>query len=327
MVGFEAIPETDARVPQHFRSLPEEHPPEAAVLGMLAARGYEEAITLAFVDPVLQERLFPGRAALALSNPIASDLSVMRVSLWPGLLRAALENQRRQADRIRLFEHGTRFEMSGGTREIDTLAGLACGARLPEQWGVPKDMRAGADFYDMKGDLAALFAATGARQSFRFEPGSQPALHPGRTARVLRCGQSVGWLGELHPRLVREFDLPAAPVLFELDQDSFTEIGLPSARPVSKLPVVRRDLAVVVDDSVPAQAILDALVAVMPPHVEHIDLFDVYRGAGIEPGKKSLAILVLIQDTARTLTDAEIDATVAVLLRELENRFKATLRQ
>src|SRR5438874_1396513 len=197
VVGFEAIPETDARVPQRFRSLPEEHPPEAAVLGMLAAHGYEEAITLAFVDPVLQERLFPGRAALALSNPIASDLSVMRVSLWPGLLRAALENQRRQADRIRLFEHGTRFEMSGGTREIDTLAGLACGARLPEQWGVPKDMRAGADFYDMKGDLAALFAATGARQSFRFEPDSQPALHPVRKARVVPCGQSVGWLGEL----------------------------------------------------------------------------------------------------------------------------------
>ncbi|HEY4746606.1 MAG TPA: phenylalanine--tRNA ligase subunit beta, partial [Steroidobacteraceae bacterium] len=137
VVGFDAIPETDALGPQRFRSLPEEHPPEPAVLAVLAARGYQEAITLAFVDPALQERLFPGRPALALSNPIASDLSVMRVSLWPGLLRAALENQRRQADRIRLFEHGTRFETGGGsTRELDTLAGLACGARLPEQWGV-----------------------------------------------------------------------------------------------------------------------------------------------------------------------------------------------
>src|SRR5213078_12829 len=193
VVGFEAIPETDARVPQHFRSLPEEHPPEAAVLGMLAARGYEEAITLAFVDPQLQERLFPGRVALALSNPIASDLSVMRVSLWPGLLRAALENQRRQADRTRLFEHGTRFEVGGGTREIDTLAGLACGARLPEQWGVPKEMRAAADFYDVKGDLAALFAATGAPQSFRFEPGSQPALH--QVARRGCCGAVRKWVG------------------------------------------------------------------------------------------------------------------------------------
>ncbi len=120
--------------------LPEERPGERAVLEALAARGYQEAITYAFVDPALQEKLFPGRPALALSNPIASDLSVMRVSLWPGLIRAALENQRRQQDRMRLFEHGTRFEVEGATtREIDTLAAIAVGARLPEQWGVPKD--------------------------------------------------------------------------------------------------------------------------------------------------------------------------------------------
>jgi phenylalanyl-tRNA synthetase beta chain len=143
IVGFEAIPETEAAVPQHFRALPEARPAEAACLEALAARGYQEAITLAFVDPLLQSQLFPAVPALALSNPIASDLSVMRVSLWPGLLRAALENQRRQADRIRLFEHGTRFEVRGGTtREIDSLAGVAGGARLPEQWGVAKEGRA-----------------------------------------------------------------------------------------------------------------------------------------------------------------------------------------
>src|SRR5207245_9335292 len=152
--------------PQRLRPLPEERPAEESVLAVLAQRSYQEAITYAFVDPALQERLFPDRPALALSNPIASDLSVMRVSLWPGLLRAALENQRRQADRIRLFEHGTRFEAGGGTtRELDTLAGLACGARLPEQWGVAKDTRAAADLYDVKGERAALSAAPGASQS------------------------------------------------------------------------------------------------------------------------------------------------------------------
>src|ERR1700716_4058771 len=178
VVGFDAIPETDALGPQRFRSLPEEHPPEPGVLAVLAVRGYQEVITLAFVDPALQERLFPGRPALALSNPIASDLSVMRVSLWPGLLRAALEHQRRQADRIRLFEHGPRFEAGGAsTREIDTLAGLACGARLPEQWGVSKYLRGAADFYDVKSDLAALFTATGEPRSLTFEAAWQPALH------------------------------------------------------------------------------------------------------------------------------------------------------
>ncbi|MGH8275996.1 MAG: phenylalanine--tRNA ligase subunit beta, partial [Steroidobacteraceae bacterium] len=184
LVGFETIPETDAEGPQRFRKLPEEDPAERSILESLAARGYQEAITYAFVDPALQERLFPGRPALALANPIASDQSVMRVSLWPGLMRAALENQRRQQDRIRLFEHGNRFEVSGDvTREIDTLAAIACGARLPEQWGVGREQRAAADFYDVKGDLEALLTATGAADTFTFEAAEQPALHPGRTAR------------------------------------------------------------------------------------------------------------------------------------------------
>src|SRR5207248_2030172 len=151
--------------------LPEERPAEESVLAVLAQRGYQEAITYAFVDPALQERLFPDRPALALSNPIASDLSVMRVSLWPGLLRAALENQRRQQERIRLFEHGARFEVGGGgTREIDTLAGLASGPRSPEQWGIAPELRGAVDFHDVKSDLEALFAGTGSLSSFAFEP-------------------------------------------------------------------------------------------------------------------------------------------------------------
>src|SRR5205823_12364648 len=149
--------------------------------------------------------------------PIASDLSAMRVSLWPGILRAALENQHRQQDRIRLFEHGTRFQIDGAsTREIDTLAAVVSGARLPEQWGVPKEMRGAADFYDVKSDLEALFTATGQAESFKFEGGSHSALHPGRTARVLRCGRDVGWIGELHPILVQALDFTYTTVLFVL---------------------------------------------------------------------------------------------------------------
>jgi phenylalanyl-tRNA synthetase beta chain len=162
IVGFDAIPEADAPVPQSFRAAPEEKPQEHTVLEALAMRGYQEAVTYAFVDPALQAKLFPEREGLALANPIASDMSVMRVSLWPGLLRAALENQRRQQDRIRLFEHGARFEVRRGvTLEIDTLAGIACGPRLPEQWGVSQELRGPMDFYDVKGDLEALLVGTG----------------------------------------------------------------------------------------------------------------------------------------------------------------------
>ncbi|EQD47922.1 phenylalanyl-tRNA synthetase, beta subunit, partial [mine drainage metagenome] len=196
IVGYEAIGEDDAQGSERVRAQPETEPAEHAVLEVLAMRGYQEAVSYAFVDPRLQQQLFPDAAALALANPIASDLSVMRVSLWPGLLKAALENQRRQRERIRLFEHGARFECRDGTtHEIDTLAGVACGARWPEQWGVSAAMREPADFFDVKGDLQALFGALSPPASWRYEPQTHPCLHPGRSARLMRGDHPVGWLG------------------------------------------------------------------------------------------------------------------------------------
>jgi phenylalanyl-tRNA synthetase beta chain len=328
VVGFEAIPETDALGPQRFRPLPEEHPPEPAVLAVLAARGYQEAITLAFVDPALQERLFPGRPALALSNPIAADLSVMRVSLWPGLLRAALENQRRQADRIRLFEHGTRFEAGGGgTRELDTLAGLACGARLPEQWGVSKDLRGAADFYDVKGDLAALFAGTGEPRSFTFAAGSQPALHPGRTARVLRCGQEVGWLGELHPTLVQALDFTYPPILFEPDMDAALVVKRSTYEEISRFPQVRRDLAIVVDESITLSTLAERVTLAASNLLRDLRIFDVYRGPGLEKGRKSVAFGLIFQDISRTLTDDDVERLMASVVADLRENLNARIRE
>ena len=328
VVGFEAIPETDALAPQRFRSLPEEHPPEQAALAVLVARGYQEAITLAFVDPALQERLFPGRPALALSNPIASDLSVMRVSLWPGLLRAALENQRRQADRIRLFEHGTRFEAGGvGTRELDTLAGLACGARLPEQWGVSKDTRAATDFYDVKGDLAALFAGTGEPQSFTFQAGSQPALHPGRTARVLRCGREVGWLGELHPTLAQALDFTYPPILFELDMEAALIVKRSTYEEISRFPQVRRDLAIVVDESITLSTLAERVTLAASSLLRDLRIFDVYRGPGLEKGRKSVALGLIFQDISRTLTDDDVERLMASVVADLRENLNARIRE
>jgi phenylalanyl-tRNA synthetase beta chain len=328
VVGFGAIPETDALRPQRFRPLPEEHPPEAAVLAVLAARGYQEAITLAFVDPALQERLFPGRPALALSNPIASDLSVMRVSLWPGLLRAALENQRRQADRIRLFEHGTCFEAgAGSTRERDMLAGLTCGARVPEQWGVSKDLRGAADFYDVKSDLAALFAATGLPRSFTFEAASQPALHPGRAARVLRCGQEVGWLGELHPTLVQGLDFTYPPILFELDFDAALAVKRSTYKEISRFPQVRRDLAIVVDESITLSTLAERVTLAASSLLRDLRVFDVYRGPGLEKGRKSVAFGLIFQDISRTLTDDDVERLMASVVADLRENLNARIRE
>lgn len=327
IVGFEAIAETDALVPQRFRSLPEERPAEAAVLGVLAGRGYQEAITLAFVDPALQGRLFPGRAALLLSNPIASDLAVMRVSLWPGLLRAALENQHRQMDRIRLFEHGIRFEVDQQAIEIDTLAGLACGPRLPEQWGVAKDARGPADFYDLKSDVEALLAGTGREDSFTFEAGMLPALHPGRSARVLRCGRPVGWLGELHPTLVRALDFTYAPVLFELDMEVALALKRSTYVEISRFPQVRRDLAVVVDEGVTLSSLAERVTLAGSNLLRDLRIFDVYRGPGLEKGRKSVALGLIFQDISRTLTDDDVERLMASVVADLRESLNARIRE
>jgi phenylalanyl-tRNA synthetase beta chain len=298
IVGFDAIPEKDATASQRFRPLPEERSAEQVVLGALAARGYEEAITFAFVDPALQKELFPEMDGLPLANPIASDLAVMRVSLWPGLIRAALENQRRQQDRIRLFEHGAKFAVIDGTvREVDSLGGVATGMRLPEQWGVGKETRVPIDFYDVKADVEALLAATGASDSFVFEAPDSPlaCLHPGRTARIRRDGRPVGWLGELHPSLVKRLDFTYTPVLFELDVDALA-VKKPAYREISRFPQVRRDLAVVVDETVALSALAERVVLSASSLLCDLRIFDVYRGHGVEAGRKSVALGFIFQD-------------------------------
>jgi len=327
IVGFDAIPEVDAVAPQHFRRLPEKRPAEGSLLEALGARGYQEAITLAFVDPALQTQLFPDEPGLALANPIASDLAVMRVSLWPGLLRAALENQHRQQDRVLLAEHGTRFvPTAGATREIDSLAGIALGPRLPEQWGVAKESRGAADFYDVKADVAALLTATGDAEAFRFEAAVHPALHPGRSARVLRRDQAAGWIGELHPTLVKSMDFTYAPVLFELDVAALA-VKRPVYREISRFPQVRRDLAIVVDESVTLSALAERVTLATSSLLRELRVFDVYRGPGLERGRKSIALGLIFQDISRNLTGDEVDGLMASLVADLRENLNARIRE
>jgi phenylalanyl-tRNA synthetase beta chain len=326
IMGFAAIPERSAQRPQNFRSLPEAIPSERAVLEALVARGYHETISFAFVDPALQALLFPGIETLALANAIASDLSVMRASLWPGLVRVALENQRRQQDRIRLFGHGTRFVVKDGrVSEVDSLAGIATGKRLAEQWG-SSESHEPLDFFDAKADLQALLAATGAAQEFSFESGSRSCLHPGRSARLMRAGAEAGWLGELHPRLVRELGFTQAPVLFEVDVVAL-RVTLPQGEEISRFPQVRRDLAVVVPENVTFGALRERVLLSGSSSLRNVRVFDVYRGAGIEKGRKSIALGLIFQDISRTLTDDEVDRAVAAVVADLRENLDARIRE
>jgi phenylalanyl-tRNA synthetase beta chain len=327
IVGFEVIPESAAKIEQRFAPLPQERPAESALLEALAARGYQEAITLAFVDPALQQQLFPQEPSLAISNPIASDLGVLRVSLWPGLLRAALQNQHRQQGRIRLFERATRFATQGGqTREIDSIAALILGPRLPEQWGVPKEARAPADFYDLKADLLSLLEGSGDAGAFSFESAAHATLHPGRSARVLRRGATVGWLGELHPTLVRALDFTYPPVLFELDVAALA-VRRSAYQEISRFPQVRRDLAVVVDEAVTLSTLAERVTLATSSLLRELRVFDVYRGPGLEEGRKSIALGLIFQDISRTLTDDDVERLMASVITDLRENLNARIRE
>jgi len=323
--GYERIPARRALQEAAVAPQPENRIAQRRLRALLVDRGYQEAITYSFVDPKLQQLLDPEQTPLALANPISADLSVMRTSLWPGLVAAALYNQNRQQPRVRLFELGLRFR--GGLDDLAQermIGGIATGTRLPEQWGAPETA---VDFYDIKGDVEALLALTGAPERFRFEPARHPALHPGQSARVLRDGQEIGWLGALHPELERKLDLDGRTFVFELLLDAVTAARTPAFQPLSRFPSIRRDLAVVVRDETPAEAVLDVVRQAAGELLRRVFVFDVYRGKGIPEGSRSLAIGLILQDSSRTLTDEDVDGVIGRTVERLSQELGAVLRE
>jgi phenylalanyl-tRNA synthetase beta chain len=326
--GYDKIPAAPPRARLAMLPQTEDARPVWRVRQILADRGFQEVINYAFVEEAW-ETDFGAHAAPAapirLANPIASQMSVMRSTLIGGLIANVVTNIKRRQSHIRLFETGCCFfrDTAGqpvqGIRQPWKLAALAYGSALPEQWGAPA--RA-VDFYDIKGEVELLLAPLEAR----FEKTAHPALHPGRGARVLVDGREIGFLGELHPRWTQKYELPSAPALFELDLDALQKVHLPRYAEVSRLPAAFRDLAIVVDQELELQAILDGLADNRPAIVQDIRLFDIYTGKGIDQGKKSLAFRIVMQDTQRTLQDTEVDAAVQRLVEYLRQAFAAQLR-
>jgi phenylalanyl-tRNA synthetase beta chain len=285
----------------------------------LMGLGYQEVVTYSFIDAKQQDMVAPGVDQITLLNPIASQLSVMRGSLIPGLLQALRHNLNHGQERMRIFEMGRCFLGTGHGDQPLRLAGLAYGSSHPEQWG---EASRPTDFFDIKADLEALLWPV----VVQFESGEHAALHPGQTARLNLDGQPIGWLGALHPKLVNQLSLNRTPILFEVDWAHLIARPLPSYRLVSRFPAVRRDIAVVVDARLSVGQVLDAVRAAMHKRVTDFALFDVYHGKGVPIDKKSLAFKMLLQDTDKTLTDSEIEGAVMVVLAFLAERFGAVLR-
>ena len=330
LYGFDRIPALPPVARSSMTPMPEPQRSLHAVRDRLAALDYHEVVNYSFVDRDWETGLAGNPGPIVLRNPIASHMAVMRSSLFAGLCANVAYNLNRRQDRVRVFEIGRVFlkdplgpdaeDAVAGVRQPVRVAGAACGTSDPEQWGTP---RRPADFFDIKGDVEALLAPS----TLRFEAHPHPALHPGRSARVLLGDQVVGWVGELHPRWQQWFDLPVPVQLFELDAGPVQDRMMPAYHGVPRFPAVRRDLAVLVDETVACGALLAALKTTLPTIVEAVEVFDLYAGKGVAEGKKSLAFRVLLQDTQKTLTDTEVDEVIVSAVSILHQQFGATLRQ
>ena len=322
LIGYHTIEAQKPRPELTFRSVSEGMSGHR-IKQCLVDRGFQEIITYSFVCPKLQATLLPHVTPVALQNPISEDKSVMRLSLWPGLLDTIANNARRQHPTQRLFEIGQRFEPGSPLVQTLMLGGALSGQANPEGWA-NEDRK--VDFFDMKAHLLALFKLSGLDGAICFEPKAHPVLHPGQSAELLLDGKAIGWAGRLHPKHASSLDLPEALYLFECSLAALEQTRLPVAPVLSKFPSVRRDISLLVDADCASQALTACLKDKIPNCIETI-VFDVYAGKGIPENKKSLAIGLILQELSRTLLEEEVEASVQNAVKTLEDEFGAKLRE
>ena len=297
--GYQHVPAHAPRATVPMLALREGNRTRFDLRHALAARGYQEVINYSFVPEEWEEDFAGRRAPVRLANPIASPMSAMRTTLLGGLMQTLRGNLNRGEERVRIFEIGRCFEGEAAdlAAQPERVAALAYGMRWPEQWS---EKAAPVDFFDAKGDLESLVGVRG----LEFAAASHPAGHPGRSATVGWRGEAVGVVAELHPRLQQKYELASAPVFFELLTGPLLAGAIPAFAGVSRMPAVRRDIAFLVSETITAGQVLAAIRGSVPGVVREVEVFDQYRGKGVEPGQKSLALRIVMQDTDRTLTDS-----------------------
>ena len=287
--------------------------------------GYQEVINYSFTPPEWEADFAGNSTPVKVANPISSQMSVMRSNLIGGLIAAIKHNLNHGESRLKLFELGRCFlqDVTNLEAQPEVLGGIAYGARFPEQWGEGGQKGALTDFFTVKGEVETLLRGLHPR----FEKATLCAFHPGRAAKISVGGEAVGLIGELHPQWLQKYDLPSAPILFEMDISVIKGLEAPIFKPISRTPILRRDIAVVVDDAVEIQSLVDAVCGTKVPTVIEFTPFDLYRGESVGMGKKSVAFRILMQDTDRTLVDLEADEKVSEILNVINKEFGATLRK
>ena len=320
--GYNNLPVTEPTGSLGLRAREEAVRPLSAIRNFFVAQGYQEAVTYSFVDPKVQQLLDPEREGIALANPISADLSVMRTTLWSGLLKTVAHNQNRQQPRIRLFETGLRFEQNGDAIDQQPmLAGVVVGNQVPENW---VNGRRTADFFDVKGELESLFKVLGIE--IQFLASQHPALHPGQTAELLRDGEHVGWLGTLHPQVQKNLELNGTILMFELFLNSIVTGYVPNFKDISKFPEVRRDLAIIIGSDVAFAQVEEVARKHAGEHLTAMRVFDVYEGESLGEGNRSLAVSLFWQHPERTLNEDEVHSLFNGVIDALKEELGATLR-
>jgi phenylalanyl-tRNA synthetase beta chain len=327
--GYDNLPVSQASSALSMVAKPEAKLRMNRLRQVLVQKGYQEAITYSFIDPEMQKLFDPETTAIELANPISADLAAMRTSLWPGLITAVKYNLNRQQSRVSLFEYGLKFVPQGtDIQQEKMLAGVITGSKTPEQWG---ELTEAVDFYDLKNHVEAVLEMTGRASDFQFEANKHDVLHPGQTAAIRDLaakGQPIiGWVGALHPRLQKKLGLSQSVYLFEIAMKNIEVGEIPAFKPLSKFPAIRRDLALVMDEAVTAQDVQNCIQEVAGKVLSQFELFDVYRGEGIDFGRKSLALGLTLQDLSRTLTDTDVDKELNKIIDVLKERLGATLRE
>lgn len=323
--GYNNIPTRVSNACLTMKSRPENRIRLADACDLLVNRGFQEVITYSFVNEETQQQVCPDVVSLKLANPLSKDMEVMRSSLLPGLLQTVRYNLNRQQSRIAVFETGLVFSKSkSATVQTRNIAGAIAGEANAEQWGMA---RRPTDFFDCKGHLQALLALACQEDEIEYRSMQHPALHPGQSAAVFRNGHNIGWLGTIHPNIQKKQELSDSVFVFEVDFGNLENTCIPVYRPLSKFPSIRRDLALLVDEGVSSYAICKTIQSTIPDQLQAIKIFDVYRGKGIESGRKSLALGLILQESSRTLVDQEVDAAIEWVVVCLRKELGASLRE
>lgn len=321
--GYNNLPNSSLLMRSELGKAEEAVLPLARIEDLLVDKGYQEVITYSFVDESIQKMIAPDVPFIRIQNPISSELSVMRTTLWCGLINAALHNTKRQQNRVRLFESGLRFiKRNDEMLQQRMISGLILGSALPEQWS---EKSRKVDFFDLKGDLTAIFALN--NDTVSYQNSTHPALHPGQSADILNAqGEKIGLMGMLHPTLEKQLDFDTPVFLFELDQALVFKKQVPTFAALSKFPSVRRDMALLVKEEVTSAEITKCIHDCNEKVIQDVLIFDIYRGEGVENGYKSVALSLMLQDFTQTLSDSEIDAIFSRVLTALKKIINAKLR-